>query len=228
MSYENHKYNNHVIEVLDLEHGKKVIEWWKSQGVDTKRYLGTDTKENNDLYRFYGLIHGKFEKFSKNYCFGLYDVHIITLPDENVNNMFSVGQVVKFKNCYDNITVLKFTACDVPENLLLHGTTILSENKGLIECILPNNRVAVSYIDKNKNKVCLSFNVDDIEPYDNKNIINNSSNIKTEQNGKSISVQKVTPTIQSGIRIGGSPTSGRRSKTSTSIGHLSNQKIVGH
>lgn len=141
MSYENHKYNNCVIEVLDLEHGKKVIEWWKSQGVDTGFFNGRHNKAYNDIYRFYGLIGGEFDNASYDFCIN-HNIDIITLPDENT--------------------------------------------------------------------------------------FNNSSNIKTKQNGKGIAVQKVTPTIQSGIRISGSPTSGRRSKTSTSIGHLSNQKIVGY
>ena len=38
-----HPYNNCVIEVLDKEHGKKVIEWWKSVGVGTNNYKGNSS-----------------------------------------------------------------------------------------------------------------------------------------------------------------------------------------
>lgn len=36
---------NQVIKVLNIEHGKKVIEYWKSKGVYTCGYSGTITEE---------------------------------------------------------------------------------------------------------------------------------------------------------------------------------------
>ena len=43
---------NQVIEVLDREYGKKVIEYWKSIGVDTRGMCGSFTKENGESARY--------------------------------------------------------------------------------------------------------------------------------------------------------------------------------
>lgn len=67
-----HPYDNCVIEVLDKEHGKKVIEWWKSVGVGTNNYKG------NTSGRFYGLVNGLFKPYTKD-CGAV----IITLPEQN-------------------------------------------------------------------------------------------------------------------------------------------------
>ena len=67
-----HPYDNCVIEVLDKEHGKKVIEWWKSVGVGTNNYKG------NSSGRFYGLVNGLFKPYNKD-CGAV----IITLPEQN-------------------------------------------------------------------------------------------------------------------------------------------------
>ena len=39
---------NQVIEALDRAHGKKVIEYWKSIGVDTMGMCGSFTKEDGE------------------------------------------------------------------------------------------------------------------------------------------------------------------------------------
>lgn len=225
------------------------------------------------------------------------------------NSTFSVGQIVKFITKYDVVPCYKTEDLGI---LLKHGNTKFKENKGKIEGVLQDNRVAVSFYDIYDKTVCLSFSVNDIEPYeDNKttqrkglegifievldeehgtkvidfiisqgyetqyegscnrenndrnrfygvsfkgkvdhhskeycehqgygimtleeligNTKNFNNNTKTENHGtsKTIKVQRVTPTIQSGIRIGGSSISGRRSKASIAVGHLSNTKVVG-
>lgn len=75
--------DNTVIKVLNEEHGKKVIEWWKSQGVDTMSYSGSinlvDNGEKGCIY--YGLIDGRFENYSEGYV-EMYNVKIIELPQE--------------------------------------------------------------------------------------------------------------------------------------------------
>ena len=73
---------NQVIEVLNKEHGKKVIEYWKSKGVNTSIMMGVRTKKGGDLCRYYGVIDE---------CFGCYsereaaenNAGIIELPEEN-------------------------------------------------------------------------------------------------------------------------------------------------
>lgn len=72
---------NQVIEVLNVEHGKKVIEYWKSRGVDTKDFNGNCSKEINAVYRYYGVINGIFN-FHSLKDVNEYNAEIITLPEE--------------------------------------------------------------------------------------------------------------------------------------------------
>ena len=55
---------NQVIEVLDIAHGRKVIEYWKSQGIDTLLKEGINTKSHNTKNRYYGIINDTFGCFS--------------------------------------------------------------------------------------------------------------------------------------------------------------------
>jgi hypothetical protein len=72
---------NQVIEVLNKEHGKKVIEYWRSRGVDTSDFIGGCNKANNDKFRYYGLINNYFSGYSIEYCES-FNAEIITLPEE--------------------------------------------------------------------------------------------------------------------------------------------------
>ena len=72
---------NQVIEVLDKEHGKKVIEYWKSKGIDTSGMLGIGTKKAGYLWRYYGVIGDKFDNYSIEYV-RKYNAEIIELPKE--------------------------------------------------------------------------------------------------------------------------------------------------
>jgi hypothetical protein len=62
--YNNHPYNNHVIKVKSREHGKQVIAWWKSQGVDTI-LEGLITEEDNCSHIYYGILGGDFHNYEK-------------------------------------------------------------------------------------------------------------------------------------------------------------------
>ena len=46
--------NNTVIRLLNYEHGAKVVEWFKAQGVDTRDFVGID------IGYYYGVINGVF------------------------------------------------------------------------------------------------------------------------------------------------------------------------
>jgi len=74
---------NQVIEVLNKEHGKKVIEYWESKGVDTKYFVGVCTKESflGSETRFYGVIDGKFGNYTEEYV-SYCNAEIIELPEE--------------------------------------------------------------------------------------------------------------------------------------------------
>src|SRR5690625_2701815 len=71
---------NQVIEVLDREHGKKVIQYWMDRGVDTKYKEGTLTKNHGDSYRYYGVIDGVFDNYSEPFV-KYHNAEIITLPE---------------------------------------------------------------------------------------------------------------------------------------------------
>ena len=73
---------NQVIEVLDREHGRKVIEYWKSKGIDTYGMLGIGTKKAGYLCRYYGVIDGCFDCYSEIQA-AKNGAEIIELPEEN-------------------------------------------------------------------------------------------------------------------------------------------------
>lgn len=74
------KWNNTVIEVLDREHGKKVIEWWKGQGLDVNGYDGDCTKEAGYSSIYYGIINGRFGNYPIERV-NNHNAQIITLPE---------------------------------------------------------------------------------------------------------------------------------------------------
>ena len=73
---------NQVIEVIDSEHWKKVLEYWKSKGIDTSRMLGISTKKGGYLCRYYGVIDGCFDCYSERQA-AENNAEIIELPEEN-------------------------------------------------------------------------------------------------------------------------------------------------
>ena len=73
---------NQVIEVLDREHGKRVIEYWKSRGVDVRGLIGNQTREDDSEFRFYGVIDGRFDCYSERQA-AEDKAEIIELPTES-------------------------------------------------------------------------------------------------------------------------------------------------
>lgn len=51
------QWNNTVIQVLSPGHGRKVIDFWNSIGVDTKDWVG------NQLQAYYGIFDGDFNNY---------------------------------------------------------------------------------------------------------------------------------------------------------------------
>jgi hypothetical protein len=102
-------YNNTVIEVLTKEHGKKVIEWWKEQGVNTCNFNGSNNKEDGGIFNYYGLLNGVFDNRSINLV-KEHNLKIITLPETKTTTMNNpVTQPISrtaLKSLYDDI------ACD--------------------------------------------------------------------------------------------------------------------
>ena len=73
---------NQVIEVLNKEHGKKVIEYWKSRGVDTMAMCGSFSKEGGEELRYYGVIQNDFDCYTIEFV-RKHNAEIIELPIEN-------------------------------------------------------------------------------------------------------------------------------------------------
>ena len=73
---------NQVIEVLNKEHGKKVIEYWKSIGVNTLGMNGSFTKENGEEERYYGVIQNDFDCYRIEFV-NKHNAEIIELPSES-------------------------------------------------------------------------------------------------------------------------------------------------
>ena len=74
--------NNKVIKVLNKGHGKKVIQYWKDQGVGTLGYKGFTTEEEGATFIHYGVIRHSFS----NYCLEQVlkaNAEIIELPKED-------------------------------------------------------------------------------------------------------------------------------------------------
>lgn len=72
--------NNTVIKVLNKEHGKQVIEWWKSQGVKTN-LEGSVGEEGNYKSIYYGFINNYFSCFTLS-SIEIFNAKIIELPIE--------------------------------------------------------------------------------------------------------------------------------------------------
>ena len=66
--------NNKVIKVLDMEHGKKVIEFWK-------KYCGTGVLRGDNVGSYYGVINGRFDFWTIGEV-RRYNAEIIELPEE--------------------------------------------------------------------------------------------------------------------------------------------------
>ena len=72
---------NQVIEALDRAHGSKVIEYWKSQGIDTLLMEGFNTKSLNTKNRYYGVINNRFNCYTIEFV-NEHNAKIIELPTE--------------------------------------------------------------------------------------------------------------------------------------------------
>ena len=79
---------NQVIEVLNKEHGKKVIDYWKSRGVNTLGMNGSFTKENGEEERYYGVIQNDFDCYRIEFV-RKHNAEIIELPFDFTNEFTS-------------------------------------------------------------------------------------------------------------------------------------------
>ena len=83
---------NQVIKVLNIEHGEKVIKYWKDKGVNTGKYTGCVTAKDGDKHIYYGVIDGCFSNYMQNQVIGC---EIIEIPSEIIpNDLPKKGEVI--------------------------------------------------------------------------------------------------------------------------------------
>jgi hypothetical protein len=90
---------NTVIKVLTKEHGKRVINWFKSQGIDTGSCTGTICESEGFNCIYYGVINGNFinyyiEQVLKN------NAKIIELPEDEFDMTTTEGRLAYAKKHY--------------------------------------------------------------------------------------------------------------------------------
>jgi len=93
---------NQVIKVLTPEHGKKVIEYWKSKGVDADNYSGCSCESDGDKYIYYGVISGVFDNYGINQVNRDGNVEIIELPRDEFDMSTHEGRLAYIKKHYPN------------------------------------------------------------------------------------------------------------------------------
>ena len=89
---------NQVIEVLNREHGRKVIKYWKSKGVDTKGMDGINTKKGEYTFRYYGVIDECFYCYSIDEVVRSLNTEIIQLPTESPKEENTFPKVMLVSN----------------------------------------------------------------------------------------------------------------------------------
>ncbi len=102
---------NQVIEVLDMEQGKKVIEYWKSIGVDTLGMSGSQTKKGDYLWRYYGVIDNCFDVYSERQA-AENNAEIIELPEEKTFPRVMLVSNKPIKGSNDGIKQLVISIVD--------------------------------------------------------------------------------------------------------------------
>jgi hypothetical protein len=90
---------NQVIKCLTPEHGKKIIEYWKSKGVDTGIKTGKLCESDNDYYIYYGVINGKFDNYSS-IDVQRENAEIIELPEDEFDMTTNEGRSAYAKKHY--------------------------------------------------------------------------------------------------------------------------------
>ena len=120
---------NKVIEVLYKEHGKKVIEYWKSKGVDTMGMCGSFTKEDYADGRYYGVIENCFDCYTIEFVRS-YNAEIIELPEEN---SFPRVMLVSNDECKWRKRVVFMKKCD--RYLAWNKAETIEESESICESV---------------------------------------------------------------------------------------------
>jgi len=90
---------NQVIKCLTPEHGKKIIEYWKSKGVDTGVKTGGHCESDKLTWIYYGVINGKFENYSY-HDVQMANAEIIELPEDEFDMTTNEGRLAYARKHY--------------------------------------------------------------------------------------------------------------------------------
>lgn len=107
--------NNTVIKVLNKEHGKEVIKYWQSLGVNINVHLGIVTLEdyNENGYIYYGLIDNIFDNYNLNQIQEV-NAKIIELPTQpNIPEIINGVEMMVSNNNIDwvkKLVICKFNS----------------------------------------------------------------------------------------------------------------------
>ena len=124
---------NQVIEAIDKDHGKKVIEYWHSQGVNVNGFGVICTLKDGGIFRYYGVIDGRFGYYSIRIAV-VNNAEIIELPKEEKNFprvmlvsddavVWNKAVVVCLRGGYAFATI-EHSSVDEYENALKNGDSV--------------------------------------------------------------------------------------------------------
>ena len=117
---EKNKINNTVIKVLNPDHGKQVISWFKSHGARVGNRTVECCESNNDRNIYYGVINGIFDNYPLLYFINK-DVEIVELPIEEIKTKDMIPTADEYLYLDQSIsieeTMIRFAKMHVQEAL---------------------------------------------------------------------------------------------------------------
>lgn len=163
-----------------------------------------------------------------------FEAKFLKLLKRGISSIFDVGDEVMFVDSVGN-PVSFVSTYQIP---YIHNSYIRGENKGQGN-VAPNenkgrivgfdtNGVLVEYTDTNYRLVILSFKEQYLRLINksNTNVTNKTEQNRTEQSSSTgIEVQRPHPSITTATRGRAVPVSGRASRTTVTVGHLSNKAV---
>jgi len=130
----NKKLLNTRIEALTPEHGKEIVEFYKSQGFNTDSYTGCTNKSEGDTYRYYGInVTGEF-----NNCRFSTDFTLLTLEEAKLLVQEKTYPRVMLVNYENNITTASQRVVIIAKNdkyIAWEGAETLEEAEKVMDVI---------------------------------------------------------------------------------------------
>ena len=134
---------NQVIKCLTREHGKEIIKYWKSKGVDTGGYLGCICEKDDDSHIYYGFINDSFSNYRLS-DIKEHNVEIIELPIRLLHYLpeYLEDKIVEFtmSPVTELIKIQQFLINELKpeEYYLLKGNDSLEKAQNILDEIFPD------------------------------------------------------------------------------------------